>query len=173
MAIHKRKKNERQRAKTTHGWGSMKKRRGAGNRGGRGNAGTGKRGDAKKPEIWKNAKYFGKYGFSSKSRAPTMVTINIKTLEDRADSLVKKGYVKFENNAYVIDLAELGYNKLLSTGNATKKLLITTVYATEKAVEKVKKAGGNVTLTAKKKETAAPAEEPAEKSQKAPAKDAV
>ena len=170
MAVHKRKKNERHRAKTTHGWGSMKKRRGAGNRGGRGNAGTGKRGDANKPNIWGVKKYFGKNGFSSKSRAPAMVPINIKTLEDRADMLVKKGHIKFENGAYVIDLAQLGYNKLLSTGNATKKLIITTAYATEKAVEKVKKAGGDVKVTAAKK--TAPAAEAAEEPQEAPDQEA-
>ena len=60
MVAKKRKKNTRQRAGTTHGWGSMKKHRGKGNKGGAGMAGTGKRGDAKKPAIWKNKKYFGK-----------------------------------------------------------------------------------------------------------------
>ena len=52
-----RKKNTRQRGSKTHGCGSMKKRRGAGHRGGRGAAGSGKRGDCKKPSIWKNKKY--------------------------------------------------------------------------------------------------------------------
>jgi len=61
----KRKKVTKQRGSKTHGWGAMKKHRGAGNRGGRGMAGTGKRGDAKKPSIQKNKKYFGKYGFKS------------------------------------------------------------------------------------------------------------
>ena len=42
MVVNKRKKNLRQRAGTTHGYGSMKKNRGAGNREGRGNAGAGK-----------------------------------------------------------------------------------------------------------------------------------
>jgi large subunit ribosomal protein L15 len=154
MAVHKQKKNIRQRAKTTHGWGSMKKHRGAGHRGGRGLSGSGKRSDQRKTSLWKDKKYFGKYGFTSKSRMPDMVPINIKTLEDRAEALVKKGLVKFENGAYVLDLADLGYNKLLSAGNATKKLIITTAYATEKAVEKVKKAGGDVNITAKKSEPA-------------------
>ncbi len=54
------------RAKTTHGYGSMKKNRGAGNRGGRGLAGTGKRGDANKQTYQANKKYFGKHGFTSK-----------------------------------------------------------------------------------------------------------
>ena len=152
MTLHKRKKNTRQRGYTTHGWGSMKKHRGAGHRGGRGMAGSGKRGDQKKPSSWKNKKYFGKFGFISKTRAPKINAINIKTLEDRAESLLKKGAIKFENSTYVIDLASLGYNKLLSTGNVTKKFMIKTAYATEKSIEKIKKARGNVEVLAKKPE---------------------
>ena len=53
MTYNKRKKNTRMRGGTTHGYGSMKKNRGAGNRGGRGNAGSGKRADSKKPKIYK------------------------------------------------------------------------------------------------------------------------
>ena len=66
MPVHKRKKVTKQRGSKTHGWGSMKKHRGAGNRGGRGKAGTGKRADTKKPTIINlfGAKgYFGKKGF--------------------------------------------------------------------------------------------------------------
>ena len=66
MTVNKRTKSSRDRGSKTHGCGSMKKRRGAGNRGGRGMAGTGKRADQNKPSIWKNKKYFGKYGFKKK-----------------------------------------------------------------------------------------------------------
>ncbi len=45
------KKNKRQRGLSSHGWGHKKKHRGAGNRGGKGMAGTGKRADTKKPSI--------------------------------------------------------------------------------------------------------------------------
>ena len=40
MARKEKRKSNKMRARTTHGWGSMKKHRGAGNRGGRGNAGS-------------------------------------------------------------------------------------------------------------------------------------
>ena len=146
MTIIKRSKNSRQRGYTTHGWGSMKKHRGAGHRGGRGRAGSGKRGDQNKPSSWANKKYFGKFGFKSRSRAPKITPINIKTLEDRSDSLVMKGLAKFDNGTYTLNLSDLGYNKLLSTGKATKKFIITTAFATEKAIEKIKKAGGDVKL---------------------------
>ncbi len=146
MAVYKRKKNTRHAAKTTHGYGSMKKNRGAGHRGGRGLAGSGKRGDQKKTALWKNKKYFGKYGFKSKTRIAEAVTINIKTLEDRTEALVSKGFIKSENGTYAVNLADLGYNKLLSTGKVTKKFKITVERATEKAVEKIKSAGGEVTV---------------------------
>jgi len=109
-------------------------------------AGTGKRGDQKKPSVWKDKHYFGKWGFISKSRAPETYGIDIKTIEDRLDTLIKKGLAKQEGATITINLEDLGYNKLLSTGNVTKKLIITTDFATQKAVDKVKKAGGEVKL---------------------------
>ena len=64
MTVNKRKKVTRYRGSKTHGGGAKKKRRGAGNRGGRGMGGSGKRADSKKPSLW-GAKYFGKHGFVS------------------------------------------------------------------------------------------------------------
>jgi len=145
MADVKRKKNSRQRGSKTHGWGAMKKHRGAGHRGGRGAAGSGKRGDAKKPSIWRNTKYAGKRGFTSKSRT-TSVPITINHLEAHERTLAKEGYLSVSGNNYTIDLAKAGYNKLLATGNATKQWQITVDSATPRAIEKVKKAGGSVTV---------------------------
>jgi large subunit ribosomal protein L15 len=130
----------------------MKKHRGKGHRGGAGMAGTGKRADQKKPSIWKDEKYFGKFGFISKSRMPEMIPIDIKTIEDRLESLVKKGLAKHEGGAYTLNLADLGYNKLLGNGKATKKLMITTDFAAASAIEKIKKAGGDVKVLITKKE---------------------
>ncbi|MBW2967925.1 uL15 family ribosomal protein [Candidatus Woesearchaeota archaeon] len=165
MAVNKRKKNTRQRGYTTHGYGSMKKHRGAGNRGGRGHSGSGKRGDQNKPSFWKNKKYFGKFGFTSKSRATPSVTINIKTIEDKLETLLKTGLAKREGDSFAIDLADLGYNKLLSTGTPTKKLKITTRFAVAKAVEKIQNAGGEVTVLESKER----AEKAAEEAQDEPA----
>lgn len=143
MTSRKRTKNSRQRGSKTHGWGAMKKHRGAGHRGGRGNAGSGKRADQKKPCFWKT-KYFGKNGFASKSRAPKIYPVNIRMLDDNANSWASKGYVKFEKGVYVINLADLGYNKLLATGKLTKKYMIIVDFASAKAVEKVKSAGSSI-----------------------------
>jgi len=143
----KRKKNIRQRGSKTHGWGSMKKHRGAGNRGGRGMAGSGKRGDSKKPSVWKDQKYFGKHGFKRKCIVKEVNAVNIAWLEDKAESIAKK-----ENDVYIIDLSNLGIDKLLSSGKAIKKFNITVEKATPNAVKRVEEAGGKVTVTLKKGE---------------------
>lgn len=144
MTTRKRKKNVKQRGSHTHGWGAKKKHRGKGNKGGAGMAGTGKRGDAKKPSIWKN-KYFGKKGFKSKN-FKDQKTINICELDQKIDKLVKQNKIEQKGDTYNIDLSKLGIDKLLSKGKATKKMNITTDSATEKAITKVKEAGGQVNL---------------------------
>ena len=153
MTENKRSKNSRQRGSKTHGWGSMKKHRGAGHRGGRGAAGSGKRGDAKKPSIWRAYPNVGKRGFSSKSRN-VQSPITIVYLERFAKTLKEEGYVKAKENA--IDLGAAGYTKLLATGTPTKAWKITVESATEKAIEKINKAGGTVTV---KGQEMAPADE--------------
>lgn len=145
MVVHKRKKNTRERRSTTHGSGlGNKHNKGKGNKGGVGNAGSGKRGDAKKPIFQKIKRYIGKHGFSSKSRRLEMKPINIRMLEDNADSWVAKGLMSVSNGVYKADLESMGYTKLLATGNAKKKFEITVVFASSKAVEKLAKAGGSV-----------------------------
>jgi len=146
MVVNKRKKNTRQRAKTTQGYGSMKKHRGAGHRGGRGKSGTGKRADSKKPSIWKQKDYFGKHGFKKKNIKVTIEAINLRTLEDSISRWTEKKLVNEENGVFVIELGKVGYNKLLSSGKVTKKLKITVPIASPKAVEKVQQAGGTVEL---------------------------
>lgn len=142
MVVNKRKKNTRQRATQTHGWGAKKKHRGAGHRGGRGNAGTGKRGDAKKPSIWNNPKYFGKFGFASRKKS--IKALNLTALECLIQKLEQKGQLKKTGNKYNIDLHSLGYGKLLGSGKITFVVDITVERATQKAIDKIKKIGGDV-----------------------------
>ncbi len=141
----KRKKNTRQRGSKTHGWGSMKKHRGAGHRGGRGMAGTGKRGDAKKPSIWKDRKYFGPTGFVSK-RARKGDAANIAYIESRIATLVKRGLARQESGFFVINMADLGFARLLGKGSVKRKYRISCEHASPGAIEKIKKMGGEVNL---------------------------
>lgn len=140
----KRTKVSRQRGSHTHGWGAKKKHRGAGHRGGRGNAGSGKKGDAKKPSFWKNKKYFGKHGFIKKGVSRPVKGINVGYLEEHLKRLIAQELVKEEKGVYTVDVSKLGFNKVLGNGTITKRFKITASYASPKAVEKIKKAGGEI-----------------------------
>lgn len=148
MTDNKRKKNSRLHGSKTHGYGSKKKHRGAGNRGGRGLAGTGKRADQNKPSIWKNTKYFGKYGFKNPN-GKKISSVNTFFLIDKFNTLLKKGLLKQEGDAYSINLGKLGINKLLSKGKVTKKFIVKVDSATKIAVKNIESAGGKVILKSK------------------------
>ncbi|MBN1502038.1 uL15 family ribosomal protein [Candidatus Woesearchaeota archaeon] len=146
---HRRKKVTKMRGSRTHGYGSHKKHRGAGSRGGRGRSGSGKRGDAKIMKITKGKRYLGKHGFTSKS-ARLIKSVNIFYLQSKLASLVSEGKIKKEKESFIINLNDLGFNKLLSKGPVDHKFIITTKYASKGVIEQVKKAGGEVILPAVK-----------------------
>jgi large subunit ribosomal protein L15 len=116
----------------THGKGK-KAGRGAGLRGGRGNAGLNKH------KYMYMMKYmpdhFGHHGFKRpQSILKDIKTINIGDLEE-----------KFPDKT-TIDLEKEGYDKLLGGGSITKKFKIKVTSASEKAIEKIKEKGGDVEL---------------------------
>ena len=126
------------RAKTTHGYGSMKKNRGAGNRGGRGMAGSGKRADQKKPSILKKygPSYFGKHGFNRpQSKVKVLKILNLNEIDQKAE---KKG------TSYIFDGSK--YDKILGTGKLTKKIKITSKSFSKAALEKIKETGGEAII---------------------------
>ncbi len=142
MTARRQKKNKKMRGSKTHGWGSKKKHRGAGNRGGRGMAGTGKRAGQKKPSILKQygSTYFGKKGFVKPNRVEEK-TINLDYIEKHLDELTAKGLIIKENNHYIIDIRKLGYDKLLGKGRIKNKYKVTGK-TSQRAAERIKKAGG-------------------------------
>jgi len=143
----KRKKVRKYRGSKTHGGGAMKKRRGAGNRGGRGNAGTGKRADQKKPSVWKLKEWrYGRLGFKSLKQRFGLKekTISLRDLNTLVENLIKEGKVK-ENNIS-LDLAKFGYDKILGGGTFKFKAEIKVKKATEKALAKLEQAGCSVKL---------------------------
>jgi large subunit ribosomal protein L15 len=144
MTVNKKKKSVNYRGSKTHGCGSMKKRRGAGHKGGRGLAGSGKRSDSKKPTIWKK-KYFGKFGFTSK-KAKSVNPINIDYLEANLKKFESQKLISKENDTYSIEMQKLGFNKLLGNGKVKNKYKIKVHYASKSAIEKIKSSGGEVIL---------------------------
>jgi len=154
MVTNKRKKVVKYRGGSTHGGGARKKRRGAGSRGGRGFAGSGKRAGHMKMKHVKAGHIMGQHGFTSKSRTNgKAVNVHYFTSK-RVQKLVAEGKALKEGVAegkalkegafYSIDLGALGYTKLLGTGNTSLKLKITVAKCSPRAVEKIKAAGGEV-----------------------------
>ena len=89
----------------------------------------------------------GKHGFTSKSRT-VVKAVNLSYFtSDRVAKLVKEGKAHKEGNVYAIDLAGLGYNKLLGTGTTSVKLKLTVELCSAGAAEKVAAAGGEVVTT--------------------------
>ncbi|MEK6969682.1 MAG: uL15m family ribosomal protein [Nanoarchaeota archaeon] len=148
MVVKKRKKVGRYRGKGsgTHGGGARKKRRGAGSRGGRGRAGSGKRAGHKKYGI-----VLGSRGFTSKSTTPASKALNVGTFTDNfVHKWMDAGKITKEGQFYLVDLAKLGYTKLLGTGNTSFKLKIKVSSCSPQAAEKIEAAGGEIILAAKK-----------------------
>ena len=152
MTVNKRKKNSRQRGSFTHGWGSKKKHRGSGNKGGVGRAGSGKRSDCKKPSNWKDPYYFGKFGFKKKGAVEKIVYVNLEYFEKNCDKLVESKLIESKGGAYLVDVEKLGFNKVLGGGRLTKKMKISSPYFSAGAVEKIRAAGGEAVATRAKKE---------------------
>lgn len=130
----------------THGWGARKKHKKSGHRGGTGMAGTGKRGDSKTTLITKlyGHDYFGKKGITSrKTKKDTRQRINLQQIEKNLEKYGKKTAKGWEVN--------LKKYKILGEGEVKEKLIITAFAASESALKKVQKAGGQIILPEKKK----------------------
>ncbi|VVB80320.1 50S ribosomal protein L15 [uncultured archaeon] len=150
--VHKRKKSTRMhgRAMGTHGWGARKKHKKSGHRGGKGMAGTGKRADQKKTLMTKlyGNSYFGKQGITSKStKRDKRLRINLQDIENRLQSFIKEGIAKKTANGYELNLSNY---KILGDGEVKNKLMIQAFEASNSAIEKVKKAGGEIKVREKK-----------------------
>ncbi|MAF51118.1 MAG: 50S ribosomal protein L15 [Nanoarchaeota archaeon] len=145
MTLSKDKKVKKYRGSKTHGCGSMKKRRGAGNRGGRGLAGSGKRAGHNVQKIWKRfgKGYLGKNGFKSKSRTK-IKGINLKEIDTKLDLYMEKGFAKNEAGVISVDLEKAGYNKLLGSGLIKNKFNVKVKFFSKKAKEKLEKIGGEI-----------------------------
>lgn len=119
-----------------------KKGRGAGLRGGRGNAGCHK---TKRIMYERVGRVWGAHGFK---RPQTVVmansAINLNVIEENASEWVSQGNATKKGKTISIDLKKMGYDKLLGTGVPSQAYNITISAASAKAVEKVEAAGGEI-----------------------------
>jgi len=147
MKTKKRTKASRMHGKAmgTHGWGARKKHKKTGHRGGKGMSGSGKRADHKKTLVTKlyGHGYFGKQGITSKgSQKNKSNRINLQLIGKNLQRYGKKVGDKFEIN--------LKSYKILGTGEIKNKLVINAKEASKSAIDKVKRAGGEIILPTKK-----------------------
>ena len=119
-----------------------KKGRGAGLRGGRGNAGSHK---TKRVMYERVGRVWGRSGFT---RPPSVVSAStiLKLLEESLDRWVANGSATKKGKQVSIDLNALGFDKLLATGELTCPCTITVSAASARAIQKVEAAGGEVRL---------------------------
>lgn len=141
--IRRKRKITKMRGSRTVGGGCSKKRRGAGHKGGRGMAGGHK-------HMWTwmvkyDPKHFGKYGFKRPASSIAKInTVNLGFLDENIEKLLEKGLATRENDKIVIDITELGYEKLLGSGKITKTLIIKAPSFSNLAEKKIQEVGGEI-----------------------------
>lgn len=92
--------------------------------------------------------WFGKHGFNPPKGLEEKITeINVGELEEKIDEWLSRGLAEREGDKIVIDLAKIGYSKLLGRGRITRLVKVYVPYATELAVKKIEKIGGEVVKT--------------------------
>lgn len=138
MKFKKRRKATRYRGNSTAKRGKKNRTRGSGSQGGVGMAGTGKRGDQKKTLVIKltgGNNYFGKDKTLRRPVTIKLQAINLFDIELKSQKLTgKDGIINLE-----------GY-KILGEGDIKSKLKIKASAASKSALDKIKKAGGEITI---------------------------
>jgi large subunit ribosomal protein L15 len=131
---HKLRKTRKFRGSRTQGYGRVGQHRDSGSKG--------QRKVGRHKHLWSyvvthEPDYFGKNGFTSpQSLHRRENTLNLKALEELAQASQQK--------KPQINLAALGYTKLLGSGKVTKPLIVQVPSYSKSAAEKIKKAGGEI-----------------------------
>ncbi|WP_336135981.1 uL15m family ribosomal protein [Natronomonas amylolytica] len=152
-------KKRRQRGSRTHGGGSHKNRRGAGHRGGRGNAGRDK-------HEYHNHEPLGKSGFKRPQKTDRDVeTINLRELDEDISILVADDVAEESGDGYTVDardVVENGYDadvvKVLGGGQVHNALEVVADAFSDEAEEALEGAGGEAVLSERGEELAEEAE---------------
>ncbi len=120
-------KVSRMRGRRTHGYGSPKKHRGKGSRGGRGMAGSEKH---RRTYLLKyRPGYAGKSGFKPKT-GKKLRCVNLRDL------------LRMAGPAKKIDATAMGYDKVLGTGDVNAKIEVNACCFSASAKRKIEEAGG-------------------------------
>ncbi|KYK31881.1 MAG: 50S ribosomal protein L15 [Theionarchaea archaeon] len=145
----KQKKTKKLRGSRTCGGGNTKKRRGAGNRGGRGLAGGGKNKKTKADKVrMQFPDHIGRRGFKRPQKVITEEgTINVQDLDQNIKFYLEQGIAEQEGDIITVDVQNLGITKVLGKGKVTRKLKVKAPGFSESAVRKIEEMGGTVNAT--------------------------
>jgi len=140
---HKDRKIRRYRGSRTHGYGQIGQHRCRGGRGGTGKAGLDKH---KWTYVLKNdPTYWEKKGFvSARTLNKKVRIINIGKLDDLTDKLETDKKLERKEQKIFLNLEQLGYDKLLGTGEVNKPMLVKIASYSEAASRKLEEAGGQI-----------------------------
>lgn len=143
--IRTKKKINKMRGSRSIGGGCSKKRRGAGNRGGKGKAGLHK-------HHWSwtvkfDPDHFGKKGFKRPIRSIKKSNpINLDYLEEHSERFIENGLATVEDGKIIIDVTDLGYDKVLGKGKISKSLIVKSPAFSGLAEKKIVEAGGEAII---------------------------
>jgi large subunit ribosomal protein L15 len=137
MVVHIRERHRKFRGRRTY-HGSHKKWRGGGSRGGRGAAGYHK-------HKWSytvkyDKEHFGK--ITNKSHKKKLAIVGLGYLDSKAETFLKEKIAEKEGDSIKINVAKLGYEKVLGSGKVTLPLIIEAKAFSKSAEQKLAKAGG-------------------------------
>src|SRR5713226_10647173 len=131
------------RGSRTHGRGK-KHGRGAGGRGGTGNAGLHKH--KRKWMIKYDPDHFGRHGFTRHAQFHETHAIDLEDLARRLGEFEAAGHATKDKDRIQVDLTAAGIDKLLGSGRVAIPMRITVAKASEAALAKVAGAGGEIVL---------------------------
>jgi len=138
---HRLRKIRKKRGSRTQGYGRVGQHRKSGSKG--------RRRSGRHKHLWSyvisyEPDYFKKVRFvSPKTPSGDVSTINVGELEELAQKVVRKNRAR-DKASLIIDLREIGYDKLLGKGKITMPIHVKVASCSEAATKKVESAGGKV-----------------------------
>ena len=148
MVNRKGKRNRKFNGTRNHGKGNAKNRRGKGGKGGWGRAGTHKH---RFTYITRYERHWmshgGRYGFANQNAGAELPVMNLYEI----DQLVQKGKIEKSEGKLTFDFE----GKVLGTGSISVPITVRALAFSEKAMAKLKAAGGSAIMPEPKAEPAA------------------
>ncbi|MFW9855907.1 MAG: uL15 family ribosomal protein [Candidatus Thorarchaeota archaeon] len=140
MTTRRSKKIRKQRGSRTYGYGRVSGgHRKSGSRGGVGKAGSkGHHRIGKISSIIESQK-----GFSPPNRLPSR-TINVGIIEEQLESWLSSNQAIKKGQTIKVDVAQLGYSKVLGSGRVSTRINLYTPKITSRAQTKIEAVGGKV-----------------------------